>query len=374
MSDGMRALRGHAAGGSLLVWALSGSAVASCANESAPRSVFPGTSDTTTGAVGSTGAGGTSGTTSTGSLGTAGDGIVIVTPEGGFGGSGSGNADAGRIIGTLPPDFTKAEAGGYKLGQPIDANGLTDTGLDAGACNEIVGIVRDFKGNDAGGHPDFEHFAGGGTKGLVAPGLGTDLKPVSTGICEAPNMPRGGACPDGQMTTGKANFDQWYRFADGVNKPYLVYFFFQATPGQSVITFNSQNFFPVDGAGWLAPGVTGGDMPHRGDDGNMHNFGFTTELHTKFKYTGGETFTFEGDDDLWVFMNGKLVIDLGGLHGAQRATVNLDASAATLGLSIGMTYSLDLFHAERHTTASHFRVDTTLSLVDCGSIPPDVPR
>jgi fibro-slime domain-containing protein len=215
---------------------------------------------------------------------------------------------------------------------------------------------------------------GGGTKGLVLPDLGTDLKPVYTGICEMANMPHGGACPDGQMTTGKVTFDQWYRFTDGVNKPYLVYFFFQATPGQSVITFNSQNFFPLDDAGWQAPGVQGADMPKKGDDGKLHNFAFTTEVHTKFKYTGGETFSFEGDDDLWVFMNGKLVIDLGGLHAALPATVNLDAVAPSLGLAKDATYPLDLFHAERHTTASHFRVDTTLSLVDCGSIPPDVPR
>jgi fibro-slime domain-containing protein len=73
-------------------------------------------------------------------------------------------------------------------------------------------------------------------------------------------------------------------------------------------------------------------------------------------------------------MNGKLAIDLGGLHSALNRTVNLDASAASLGLVKGNTYPLELFHAERHTTASHFRIDTTLSLVDCGSIPPDVPR
>jgi hypothetical protein len=38
----------------------------------------------------------------------------------------------------------------------------------------------------------------------------------------------------------------------------------------------------------------------------------------------------------------------------------------------GNVYPLELFHAERHTTASHFRVDTTLTFVDCGSIPADV--
>jgi len=58
---------------------------------------------------------------------------------------------------------------------------------------------------------------------------------------------------------------------------------------------------------------------------------------------------------------------------AASGTVILDDSAGALGLVKGNTYPLDLFHAERHTTASHFRVQTTLSLVDCGSIPPDVP-
>ncbi len=318
------------------------------------------------------GCGGSAGNDGSGPTGTGGTngGIVVTVP----GAAGNVGSDGGRIIGVLPPDFTKAEAGGYKLGQPIMGAGVTDTGIGSGACNEIVGVVRDFKGlNVPGGHPDFEHFVGNGTTGLVDASLGSDGKPVYTGACEAADPPPA-ACPDGQMTTSKTNFDQWYRFTDGVNKPHLVYFFFQTTPGQSVITFDSQYFFPLDDGGWQAPGVVGADMPLRGNDHQPHNFNFTTELHTKFKYAGGETFTFEGDDDLWVFINAKLAIDLGGLHPALSSTIDLDASASTLGLVKGNTYPLELFHAERHTTASHFRLQTTLSLVDCGSIPPDVPK
>ena len=72
---------------------------------------------------------------------------------------------------------------------------------------------------------------------------------------------------------------------------------------------------------------------------------------------------------MWVFINGWLAIDLGGVHTAETASVNLDTQAATLGITPGNSYALDLFFAERHTSASSFRIETTLATLVTAETP-----
>jgi fibro-slime domain-containing protein len=312
----------------------------------------------THGTGGSTAGNGGSAAAGAGGYSQAGSGTFDIPDTGAAGSGGATTPEGGPPPGTV---FIAAKQGAYALGASITGQGIANTGVtvDQQGCNFIAGVVRDFKGATeiGGGHDDFETFSGNGvTTGLVDATLGSDGKPVYTGLCEANFSPS--ACPFGQMSTTKAHFDQWYRATDDVNKPYIIYF--QFAQNGNVVTFESTNFFPLDDVGWK-------------NGENAHNYHFTTELHTKFKYVGGETFAFTGDDDLWVFINGKLAMDLGGLHSMATNTVNLDQLASALGIAKGNEYELELFHAERHTVASNFRVDTNFTFTDCGTvIPPDI--
>lgn len=251
-------------------------------------------------------------------------------PGSGAGGGtgGAGGAPTGSGSGTGGDLFATSSGVG-----PGDGGGGAGGESCAGA---LKGVVRDFKV----GHPDFEDYLGT-DKGIVEAKLGADGKPVYAGNPTTPT------------TSGKEGFDQWFRDVPGVNIP-IPHEIALTPAGGGVYTYDNSAFFPIDGQGF-------------GDEGNVHNYHFTLELRTQFEYKGGEVFTFTGDDDLFTFINGRLAINLGGVHGAQSQTVDLDAMAAELGITVGNTYPLDFFFAERHTSESNFRIDTTIA---CFSAPP----
>ena len=100
-------------------------------------------------------------------------------------------------------------------------------------------------------------------------------------------------------------------------------------------------------------------------DYGTHNYGFTMKIQAQFEYVEGQYFEFLGDDDVWVFINNKLVVDIGGQHTQIEGKVKLD----TIGknnpadkLIPGETYSFHIFYAERHRNESNFKMRTSMDL------------
>jgi fibro-slime domain-containing protein len=132
-------------------------------------------------------------------------------------------------------------------------------------------------------------------------------------------------------------------------------------------------FFPIDDVPGAQLETRAANIPPPYDPNwnlevpaTSHNFSFTSEIRYWFPYDSSKTYKldFTGDDDVWMFVNKKLAVDIGGIHTPQAGTVTIPTNG-TFGMTNGNVYEVEVFQAERQTTSSSFKL--TLSGFNAGT-------
>ena len=145
-------------------------------------------------------------------------------------------------------------------------------------------------------------------------------------------------------------------------------------PENKLISQNSNNllsqevgFYPLDKnvlknhSDLTAP--FGTEMYNKYDKKN-HNYHFSMKAKCQFLYKKSDNlkFKFSGDDDVYLFIDNKLALDIGGAHLKRSEVLNVNEVAKKLGLIDGEVYSFDFFYMERHTTDSNIMIETNMIL------------
>ena len=126
---------------------------------------------------------------------------------------------------------------------------------------------------------------------------------------------------------------------------------------------DESGFYPLENLGYEQPDLlTATSKVNNG----AKNGSFTLRGESQFVYNKDSKlyFTFTGDDDVYMYINGVLALDLGGAHGRNSKTVNLnDLDATKYGLKEGQVATFTFFYMERCSDASTFGIKTNMELV-----------
>ncbi len=130
----------------------------------------------------------------------------------------------------------------------------------------------------------------------------------------------------------------------------------------------AKQFYPIDGLGYDA--ILGDTTDKANDSGSNRpehpNGNYALRGEAQFVYRDDLYFEFSGDDDVYMYINGVLALDLGGAHGICTRRVNLKDVAQQCHLTEGEVATFTFFYMERNSDASNFKIETNMELVKRG--------